>query len=150
MTERVLVGYNTQMTTLEPGPELDALVAEKVMGWEVTRRDHPMLEGGEQVIHAKDADGALRAVIWDIANYPRSLWWHPSTDITAAWEVVEKVWGNMAMRWDRPDGKVWVSGIPAGFWHKEVSEAVGETAPHAICLAALKAVALDRSGLDRL
>ena len=148
MTERVLVGYNTQMTTLEPGPELDALVAEKVMGWmPVVGPDMYEIVGLGQYEQRwiAPADQTTTGVDEEVPYTPNF-----STHIAHAWGVVEKVWGNMAMRWDRPDGKVWVSGIPAGFWHKEVSEAVGETAPHAICLAALKAVALDRSGLDRL
>ena len=135
MTERVLTGYNTQMTTLEPGPELDALVAEKVMGWEVTRRDHPMLEGGEQVIHAKDADGALRAVIWDIANYPRSLWWNPSADIKAAWEVVERFQDTWFVLTSRHHEGDWYCSCGS---HE--NDVIAHTAPHAICLAALKAV----------
>lgn len=86
------------MTTLKPGRELDALVAEKVMG------------------------GELRPY---------------STDISAAWEVVEKYkWAEPELRYS-DEQHCWVFSL-----HKASGypNECGDTAPHAICLAALRAV----------
>jgi len=56
----------------DPGPELDAAVAEKVMGWKRTEGS----ESGAWTL--KNGDGRFGS-------------WSPSTDIKAAWEVVERV-----------------------------------------------------------
>ncbi len=64
---------------------------------------------------------------------------HYSTDIAAAWEVVEKFQAEDFdvrvgfCRW-RDDGRVgWLAWVGK-------ADALADTAPHAICLAALKAV----------
>lgn len=129
---------------MQPGRELDALVAEKVMGWE------------------RITDGAL---IWWEKDGKRG---HPdsyfnsfpcySTDISAAWQVVEKIpmtiyapnayYANSEYRnnvnWrDEEKGWNWTAEAnipdPKTAFDESV-EAQGLTAPHAICLAALKAV----------
>lgn len=60
-----------EILALKPGRELDALVAEKVMGWD------------------DSGDGEWRN------EFDRPIesirLWRPSTDISAAWEVVEKM-----------------------------------------------------------
>lgn len=98
---------------MEPGLELDALIAEKVMG-----SPSPSEPGIDQAEYER-----------------RRKRWHPaySTDIAAAWEVFEKLGDAMIERdetTERVHWKVVVGGI----------ETFGETAPHAICLAALKTV----------
>lgn len=60
--------------------ELDALVAEKVMGWSFeaaspTSRDGDFWSDGENYVVAVDE-------------------FHPSTDVNAAWQVVEKMRGD--------------------------------------------------------
>lgn len=114
---------------LKPGRELDALVAEKVMGW-------------ARIIMADQA--------WaDVSNN-----WHSdymgtvggkrtviplfSTDIAAAWEVVEKfddygVWRHEGQAKHHAEFK-----REFGKWKRWAAE--GESASHAICLAALKAL----------
>lgn len=95
---------------LQAGPELDALVAEKVMGFTV-------IYGFMQVF--EDATPI------DIPKY--------STDIAAAWQIVEKMRGCASSVWDR--------------WEKELFDghvllracALGD-APFLISRAALKAV----------
>ena len=100
---------------MEAGRELDALVAEKVM-------------------RAKAKGDTFDHIMWPP---------HYSTRIEDAWEVVEKM---------QADGWFWnidydYGELVAGFgkgrdsegdlsWHYEQAE----TTPHAICLAALKAV----------
>jgi hypothetical protein len=113
----MLYSTNMEGRTMKPGPELDDLVAEKVMG-------RPPQEYA-------DARG-------------RPGWVPPfSTSIAAAWEVVEKVqqlgWMLNGVRClDRLEHGDWVCiferrGQPDAYKHSP-------TAPHAICLAALKAV----------
>ena len=117
--------------TLPAGPELDALIAEKVMGWEWNIRN-----------------GQCYAEHW--CSNAADCWpeWSPSTDITAAWEVVEKL-----RNW--PNGHYWLSlsqiaGV-RGEWRSGFSYGgmavnhspkfvVADTAPLAICRAALKAI----------
>ena len=120
---------------MDAGRELDALVAEKVMGCDpvkgmyyCTDPNHPN----------KCGEG--------IAHY--------STDISAAWEVVEKLQNDgiaFGMWWDAHelDKRFRVESYPGcgeNTWayrghnkHKPF-EIECDTAPHAICLAALKTV----------
>jgi hypothetical protein len=118
------------------GPDLDALVAEKVMGWRKVPR---------RVINDRDLGPG---------------WWHPTkgdpespnpgasafpppsytTDIAAAWDVVETL--------NKKGIYLWAVGQEDSFpgWsadfgrnHQSAHVAWGETAPLAICRAALKA-----------
>lgn len=125
---------------MKPGRELDALVAEKVMGCKVycvdpnySYKDPPKMwrcdcpgpnSAGERP-HADDYsfDGEIKSY---------------STDIAAAWQVVEHLksgygWnvtasggGYKVILWRGGGGACQITG--------------GETAAHAICLAALKAL----------
>ena len=136
---------------MKAGRELDALVAEKVMGW-------------RWVQVPKDCDGlnegrCLAPVGLDEKNHQ----WTPkgkiseysgprySTDIAAAWEVVEKLCLSVCASAPGLGGK------PASYWVgfadmsgrflvadlNNPSVVCEETAPLAICLAALKAVGVD-------
>jgi len=104
------------MEEMKPGRELDALVAEKVMGWAPEYpggwlhppRNHPNRK------KYLDHDGC-------------SVLQPYSTDIAAAWEVVEKIEYNLELIEDEE----WI----ASFFGVR---AFGKSAPHAICLAALK------------
>lgn len=131
---------------MDAGRELDALVAEHVMGWK--RVDVP-----------KDYDGQNAGVTLLPAT-PSSIGWDPkgayalwhfcpyySTDIAAAWLVVEKLVN---------EGKVFIvkgDGLRTGDYPLKWTvlcdnqpRTDANTAPLAICLAALKAVSyqLDR------
>src|SRR4051812_7923471 len=70
---------------LKPGRELDALVAERVMGW--TR-------GKEEVYHERDWDSVYTRPCW-LADGKPLKWtpdnFRPSIDIAAAWQVVEEM-----------------------------------------------------------
>jgi hypothetical protein len=107
----------TNIDTLSAGRELDALVAEKVMGW--TIYDDGIMDQG-----AKGRTWASE--------------WHPSTDIAAAWEVVEKVQQatgcSAVVQKHARAYECWFIGSG----QKETQWA--DTAPLAICRAALKAV----------
>lgn len=102
------------------GPRLDAWVAEHVMGWTPTGL-------------AKDFNGVPFPE--PIPNY--------STDIAAAWEVVELVggfeieqWGDV---WEKKGTIIWAASfnLPDG---KNIVHATAATAPLAICRAALLAM----------
>jgi len=92
-----------EILAMKPGRELDALIAEKVMGWS-----------------------------WGIIGDLIPAY---STDISAAWEVVEEMGDCLHLRQHGEQGEweAWFCGYPN-------SKAHGETAPEAICKAALLAV----------
>lgn len=108
--------------------KLDALVAEHVMG--------------ERVIETDDCNGDDN--LWldrhDDLELP-----HYSTDIADAWELVEKILTDdfqvKFVNYD--DNRKWMAGWDG--WNFTY----GATAPLAICLAALKAKAIDISEWDR-
>lgn len=105
------------------GPEMDRLVAEKVMGWKVSHLGR----------------GRCETVNNSGVTYIR--YWVPSSEISSAWEVVEhmnrKTGGFMVEDW----GDKFFAGFgpadPAGVRRKV---ATADTAPLAICRAALIAV----------
>lgn len=110
-------------TLLAPGPALDALVAEKVMNY----------RGGEDLS-------------WDLSEQPFRQTVQPlpySTDIAAAWEVVETflqfgIAVHCCRREEWGDHR-WKCIIAVPEKQRDVT-AFADTAPHAICLVALKAV----------
>lgn len=115
---------------MKPGRELDALIAEKVMGG-IRHKEHSVL--------AVDVS-ARSFTIGEGWEYPRY-----STDIAAAWEVVEKI--IKEWRLDKPGRNFKISRRLEGWECEITSDFIGNsaevncsTAPHAICLAALKAV----------
>ena len=144
--------------------ELDALVAEKVMGW---RRRRMFLAEKREPSHFGPPDGQIPARgdwVWASPNQKSGDYhwlvedfvgvipeeqdedgFHPSTDIAAAWEVVEKI-----RRWS--DGHLTLFAFTTGWKCLLVTPFDGEvremldwerqypTAPLAICRAALKAV----------
>ena len=116
------------MAVIPAGPELDALVAEHVMGLkpcsdpmglcDAAKTNPPMCWGNGEAGSGLD-------------NY--------STDIKDAWKVVEKIKGmEPQIGWNDEIG-YWVctiekGGPTPGFGY------TSKTAPHAVCLAALSAV----------
>ena len=111
---------------LEAGPELDALVAEKVMGWRMIRND-PLLSHTGWI----DGDGRKRTR-YDPPPY--------STDIAAAWEVLEKFpWFRIDNRGDYEGNQAFMVELSDDA--KNLSGKMwAPTAPLAICRAALRAV----------
>ncbi len=117
------------MPDLQPGPELDALVAEKVMGWK-SRKSVGLAthEGDNLWIRPDNCAAGLRVY---------------STDISAAWEVVEKIKSIIKRNFFfellyTPERPHWYAVFSSTKPERRYS-ADGRTAPHAICLAALKA-----------
>lgn len=133
---------------MNPGRELDALIAEKVMGWEWYSKEK-LNELGYNTnknlllpsnIGQADGNGWC-AIESHISPY--------STDISAAWEVVEK----FSRKNGRSGGGPIINISHDGNWHCDFGGGDGtlgsgavaqsETAPHAICLAALKACGVE-------
>jgi hypothetical protein len=119
--------------TMPAGPELDALVAETVMGW-------PLFRGPSNVLPCVEHDGNGLRVYGPGADV-----FCPSTSIAAAWLVVEKMaaekrWmgmygpGKPAPKRTELVRQVWL----VRFVDDELTAA--DTAPLAICRAALKSV----------
>lgn len=124
---------------MKPGSELDAFIAEKVMG--LKPLDLPLFSVKD------DFDKIVISHVvseWFDLKTPK----HYSTDIAAAWEVVEKLRAEefffIVSNSEISTGliKIGENKIFASFGkkHRKVETTVGETSPHAICLAALKAV----------
>ncbi len=126
--ERVIM---TNIDTLEAGPELDALVAEKVMG---ERRHHDWridgYPGDLDTWEACEECGLARK------DFVEGTFCDPpfSSDIAAAWLVVDKFRLERKMMDIFPSPRGYDVEIFPG--HFETAA----TAPLAICLAALKAV----------
>ena len=144
---------------MEAGRELDALVAEKVMGfsdgphtlyrWHDRKKRERPLHGA---YHEKPGTG------WKSPDYtayvneageklfcgkPKDVFWpeHYSTRIEAAWEVVEKLVLTFELGWLPTDeGLNWDASFGEKRGSEEGTTTYAATAPHAICLAALKAV----------
>jgi hypothetical protein len=122
---------------MKPGRELDALVAEKVMG-----------------LKFEDAEGADQLEYWDKAGAYKKTEWRPvwkrySTDIAAALDVVEKLKSlnselqiNLSSSGEYPDEwEVEIEWYPPNGGELNGPFFITEkSAPHAICLAALKVV----------
>lgn len=107
--------------------EINALAAEKVMGWELQRWPNGKYKRGWRLLSGEHAP------------YDCKLGWSPWTRIEDAMKLAEKL-RPMCLESDDPDG-LWVCrfALPEGpdeDWHTAVGRA--ETAPAAITLAALR------------
>ncbi len=111
---------------MEAGRELDALVAEKVMGWVVHHRNtaHYVLPNMKEY--------KVEALVNE---------WRPSQNIAAAWQVVEKMHERgeevyieygFSLKAKKKLYYAWFDQRPGPI-------AQGETAPLAICQAAIHA-----------
>ncbi len=108
---------------MQAGREMDVLIAEKVMGWK--RFDHVIQSGW----FPPGLEPMANIYGHEIPRY--------STDIAAAWEVVEKTRLLDTYTLGEHDGKWAVLSLT----YSDLEPfALADTAPLAICLAALKAV----------
>lgn len=124
-----------KIADIPAGPDLDRLVAEKVMGWKwgPTGADYSGWQGSKQYPNG----------MWNRKNDACRGHWSPSTDIAHAWEVVEHMEQNGGlianMYSQRGCWSVGIEPLPESRYI-EVFREVAETAPLAICRAALLAV----------
>lgn len=120
---------------MDAGRELDALVAEKIIKlsakyWRPTCfvNDHEL----DANVWCYDCSG----MVDDQERVPE----HYSTEIAAAWLVVEKLaTQGLRLSLDAFGGDPWWVEFADEQWERG-AQATANTAPHAICLAALKAV----------
>ena len=126
---------------MKPGLELDILVAEKVFGHKVvTKRWGKEKQYASYSLGEPDYyDDAGASVLWNpVPDY--------STDIKAAWEVVDKLttdsWRVTTITSECGGSDCTVSCNPGvrGRYASDAMEGLITTAPHAICLAAVKAL----------
>ena len=106
--------------------QLNALVAEKVFGYMPSVDDR--LDGKWWTL-----DGIEHVPEEDLPNY--------CTDISAAWQVVEKMADRMWRIVLLPESKIWQVGFIDDIGWSEDQE--HGTLPRAICLAALKACGVE-------
>lgn len=127
---------------MEASRELDALVAEKVMGFYLHKRRDEWNDGDPYFyVTYPNFDGhGSDELIHKIPNY--------STDISAAWKVIEKVQescGGIDLKFNRHD-RMWETDFLASDNDCLILGCDGApTVAHAICLAALKAVGYSAS-----
>ena len=112
---------------MKPSSELDLLIAEKVMGLTV-------MPGSEEGKTVGDYIGPL--------YFSNNRWKpldHYSTDISAAWEVVEKMKEDYMVRLQTNILGDWECYFTAPMESETIHYAgISKSAPHAICLAALR------------
>jgi hypothetical protein len=121
---------------LKPGRELDALVAERVMGLKISQQFTHLVSGYDDPEGWADSDSE-----W--AEIP-----HYSSNLDSAFEVVEKL-KILPFFKDEPKDKgvqvrlEWNTGNDmwtCRVWNYEMIGYGGETLAHAICLTALEAL----------
>lgn len=130
---------------MKAGRELDGLVAEHVMG--LPRPDGPLppYTGNEVVIEPFDYMGwVVQSSGYDAGDELEIVPHRYSTDIAAAWQVVEAT--DPACEWS-------VTKTAGDEYHCEIrgvlsgctthAEAYADTAPLSICLAALQALGVE-------
>lgn len=125
--------------------KLDALVAEKVMGWVRLERQE-QLEGktwnGELFTVEQFRSLYSMDIAW-LVNGELSLQSHPyySTDIAAAWDIMAQMQATHEFSIEQK-GSGWKA-------HFDADWAGSESAPLAICLAALRAKGIDVSEWEK-
>ena len=128
---------------MEAGRKLDALIAEHVMGEPRPTGNVPdgVLAG---VMTSNSGGGNWIGTTTGYTAGDEPVWLPKpySTDISAAWEVVEKMRADklsitLTGYWEGSTGKWWVNVLDNV---ETVATVRTDTAPHAICLAALEAV----------
>lgn len=118
---------------MKPGRELDALIAEKVMG--LANIEQGANAFGKPTVTSQLRDGFVVGIKGAIPHY--------STDIAAAWEVLENIIRKGPFR--EKFALEWMPhpNLEQSYWavFSTINSciATSKTAPHAICLAALKA-----------
>jgi hypothetical protein len=124
---------------MEAGREMDALVAEKVFGGPEAHKDWYWWDGANMVWSNDTAYGAKPILIPALFAGP-----HFSTDISAAWEAVEKMkQGGHIFTFEMvtDDEDQYSAGFERKMEdYKPIWSGFGDTAPLAICRAALLAV----------
>lgn len=133
------------------GRELDALVAEKVMGEQLMFAQHiafgvKIVEYNGQDPETDDGEIVLKRLIDGRHTVLEASVPHRSTDIAAAWQVVEAFFNHKVEVYPTKEITVeygWLEH-PIAAWHCQIGwhHATADTPSLAICLAALKAIGI--------
>jgi hypothetical protein len=128
---------------LEAGRELNALIAEKIMGWKWYAYTHELaralfedaparqLLGLGYIIPATMNEPIAEGALEEVEPY--------STDIAAAWEVVKHAIKTKGAHWEIASGSLgWQAAVVTPDHGTSMAIERGESAPLAICRAALK------------
>lgn len=117
---------------MEAGRELDALIAEKVMGW--TRKGEGWCPPGWESTFMLSAYSTDIAAAWQVVeHFDRSKW---CFDLEAFDAAGEDAWGARFVSWEQ------LHPVFRGYEPREYAA----TAPLAICKAALNAVRAEAEG----
>lgn len=123
---------------MKPGRELDALVAEHVMLW-----DRVQKAGTEYWSN----DGRIVELAKYDADYNPPDPWSPSTDLRAAGQVIDALAkrdiGIELITLPNQDVECWTLQRTKAERHEAYWQLFAPTIPHAVCLAALKAVGVE-------
>lgn len=139
------------------GRHVDAMVAEKVMGWRVCGPDDPLR------LFAPDGGCIIEGLANRIPQGIIPVLWFPSEEIYDAWEVFEKLShrepvvstdgaGRLCtmLASDRPDDVVHTWQGDRIYTIERIHvEGLARTASLAICLAALRACGVDEADIQR-
>jgi len=134
-----------QILAMDTGREFDYLVGEKVMNYSIYHydKDHP--DGCYYMLVDENFESVTDEVGWSVGERKteKEAWKdcpNYSTDIAAAFEVVEKLTAAGYCFKLKYDPRIYEQNFTAELKHllgNVIYEAKAETAPHAICLAAL-------------
>jgi hypothetical protein len=133
--------------TLGPGREMDALVAEKVMGWPLqSSAPYTWPHVTLNVDPTHDCLWLFRMA--DKGTHYTQEHWSPSTSISAAWEVVEKFdsFSIVHNAFYKKLGEEFIVCELTKYEPEAYAEARANTAPLAICRAALKSAGEKEGG----
>lgn len=132
------------------GRELDVLIAEWVTEWKARHIEDKC--NGEYFIRCGacgayghgncygNGAGAIQIKCGESRACCDNAWMpNYSTDISAAWEIAEKLKLTITPKVDATEKSRWLADTRLA-WHEEPWLAYGATAPLAICRAALKAM----------
>lgn len=122
-----------EILAMPAGREMDALVAEKIFGLKTYWREEVVRERG---ITNRQETAVIKTlcVVSRTALFVQAYYY--STNIAAAWEVVERNRGEAFTLLKSPIH----GGYFASFVHKDEESVFAHTAPLAICRAALLTV----------
>lgn len=123
---------------LDAGKELDALIAQRIMGWQVVHYTREGRQVGRSEIYTNYYEAPDKVKRSDLCGD----WshWSPSTDINDALEVVKRVQDAYKLRFS-------LLGHEKGYWHAEFfggergdryGDVYASTPAHAIGNAALQ------------
>ena len=138
------------------------MVAEKVMGWKFWREQrgeytYIVVQKGDREPWQAYRDAKAKAANYtpiaasEIDRHRMIVTtmdtWQPTRDIAVAWQVVEQ-WGALPVRMEQ-DGEVVAGWSCTVTTHGGTYEAWASNVCVAICLAALKAVGVDTTELEK-